>query len=454
MLVEPLASQSPDHLTFASASIRLLVVFVLVMANAFFVAAEFALVAVRKSRIDQMAADGDRSAVVVQKALSQLDRYISGTQLGITLASLSLGWVGEPAVAVLVDRLLHLIGIEPSPGAVHTGAGIAVAFFVITFLHIVLGELAPKSIALAKPETVSRIVVRPLIFFSRMMSPFIGFLNGTANRLLSLFGISPVSESEHVHSPEELRLLVMQARAHGTLDESDSAMLAGVFDFHNKKAFDVMRPRTEMVALADDITREELVATLRSERYSRYPVYHDTADDIVGLLLAKDYWLHEDPESFELADHLREPLFVPATRAAERVLDDLRRTHAHMAVVLDEYGGTAGIVTMEDLIEEVVGDIDDEYDPHSRDALYFNGVLELAGSMSLIDVRSNHSLPIPDGDWTTLGGYAFAKLGRLPHVGDRAGYPGGELEVVAMDGRRVAALRVHRRVDSSTEAAS
>lgn len=455
MLVEPLVSQSPDNLTFASASLRLLLVFLLVLANAFFVAAEFALVAVRRSRIDQMAAGGDRSAMVVQKAVSQLDRYISGTQLGITLASLSLGWVGEPAVAVLVDRLLHLVGVEPSPGAVHTGAGIVVAFLVITFLHIVLGELAPKSVALAKPETVSKLVVRPLILFSKMMSPFIYFLNGTANRLLSLFGIAPVSEGGHVHSPEELRLLVMQARAHGILDESDTAMLAGVFDFHNKKAFDVMRPRTEMVAIADDIDRDELVATLRRERYSRYPVYHDTADDIVGVFLAKDYWLHEHPEMFELADHLREPLFVPATRAAERVLDDLRRTRAHMAVVLDEYGGTAGIVTMEDLVEEVVGDIEDEYDPYSRDALFFNGVLELAGSMSLIDVRSNHSLPIPDDDSTTLGGYAFAKLGRLPHVGDRVGYPGGELEVVAMDGRRVAALRVHRRVETgSTEPVS
>lgn len=446
--MEPLVSQVPDHLTFTSAVLRLLSVLFLVLLNAFFVAAEFALVAVRRSRIDQMAAEGDRSAVVVQKALGQLDRYISGTQLGITLASLSLGWVGEPAVAVLVDRVLRVVGVEPGPGAVHTGAGIIVAFAVITFLHIVLGELAPKSIALAKPEAVSKLVARPLMLFSQLMSPFIGFLNGTANRLLKLFGVAPVSESEHVHSPEELRLLVMQARAHGTLDESDSAMLAGVFDFHNKKAFDVMRPRTDMVAIAEDISREELVATLRRERYSRYPVYRDTADDVIGVFLAKDYWLHELPETFELADHLREPLFVPATRAAERVLDDLRRTRAHLAVVLDEYGGTAGIVTMEDLIEEVVGDIEDEYDPYSREAMLFNGVLELAGSMSLIDVRSNHALPIPDGDWTTLGGYAFAMLGRLPQIGDRSGYPGGELEVVAMDGRRVAALRVHRRVDA------
>ena len=445
MFIEISSSQLPEELSVSGGAVRLLLVLMLVLLNAFFVAAEFALVAVRRSRIDQMASEGDRAAKVVQKALSQLDRYISGTQLGITLASLALGWIGEPAIAGLVDKALHLVGVEPAAGALHTGVGIAVAFLVITFLHIVLGELAPKSIALAVPEKVSRVVVRPLMLFSRIMSPFIGFLNGTANRLLKLLGVEPASEGGHVHSPEELRLLVMQARAHGTLDESDSAMLAGVFDFHNKKAVDVMRPRTEMVAIAEDVDRDELIQILRTERFSRYPVYRETSDDIVGVFLAKDFWLHEDPAHFELTAHLREPLFVPATRAAERVLDDLRRTRAHMAVVLDEYGGTAGIVTMEDLIEEVVGDIADEYDPLSRDALLFDGVLELAGSMSLVDVRSDHKLPIPDGDWTTLGGYAFGALGRLPRVGDRVGYPGGELEVVAMDGRRVAALRIHKR---------
>lgn len=440
--------ETADPLTAGTVVVRLLVVLFLVLLNAFFVAAEFALVAVRRSRIDQMAAEGDRPAVVVQRALNQLDRYISGTQLGITLASLALGWVGEPAVAVLVDRTLGWVGIPVAPGAAHTGAGIVVAFLVITFLHIVLGELAPKSIALARPESVSRVVARPLMVFSAAMSPFIGFLNGTANRLLAVLGVEPAREGGQVHSPEELRLLVMQARAHGTLDESDSAMLAGVFDFHNKKVLDVMRPRTGMVAIAEDIELDELVATLRRERYSRYPVYRDTPDDIVGVFVAKDYWLHEAPASFRLQEHLREPLFVPASRAAERVLDDLRRTRAQLAVVLDEYGGTAGIVTMEDLVEEVIGDIADEYDPLSRDALLMDGVLELAGSLSLVDVRSDHQVPIPEGDWSTLGGFVFAALGRLPKVGDRVNYPGGELEVVAMDGRRVAAVRVHQRPDA------
>jgi CBS domain containing-hemolysin-like protein len=456
------AATAHEALSFGGIGLRLGAVLVLVLLNGFFVAAEFALVAARRSRVEQMVAEGDRKAIVVRDVQEHLDRYISGTQLGITLASLALGWIGEPALASLIDRGLQAVGIgaHAAPGVVtaaaHSGAAIAVAFAIITFLHIVLGELAPKSLALASPEQVSRHVVRPLILFSRLASPAIGVLNGSANAFLRIFGVRPVGEGEHVHSPEELRLLVMQARAHGTLDESDSAMLAGVFDFHEKRAVDVMRPRTEVVALDVEATEEEVWQMLRTERYSRYPVYRETLDDVVGVFLAKDLWLREpgDARPFRLEDYAREALYVPSTRPAERVLDDLRRTRAHLAVVLDEYGGTAGIVTMEDLIEEVIGDINDEYDQREREAFEFDGILELAGAMSLVDVRSDYRLAIPDGDWTTLGGYTFSAIGRLPRVGDRAAFPGGELEVVAMDGRRVAAVRVHRAPGATTPEAA
>ena len=423
--------------------LRLLGVLVLVLMNAFFVAAEFALVGSRRSRIDQMADAGSSGAKAVQKALKNLDRAISGTQLGITLASLALGWIGEPALATMVDAGLALLGIHAGAGAIHSTAGVATAFLVITFLHIVLGELVPKSIALVSPERVSTVLARPLMLFSRVMSPFITLLNRVANALLKLVGVSPPGGGhQSVHTPDELRLLVMQARAQGTLNETDSMMLAGVFDFHEKKARDVMRPRTAVAAIPIDATEDEVWKILRSERYSRYPVIGDSLDDIVGVFLAKDLWLHQGP--FTVQQFVRSPLLIPDSRPAERVLDDLRKTRAHMAVVLDEYGGTAGIITMEDLVEEVVGDIADEYDAAARESLETDGVLELAGSLSLIDVRSDYKVQVPDGDWTTLGGYVFNALGRLPRIGDRVAIPGCELEVVAMDGRRVAAIRVNR----------
>ena len=438
-LVGPEAADAPS---FTVATSSLIAVLGLVAINGFFVAAEFALVAARRSKLDEMIARGDRGAKVVQQALQHLDRHIAGTQLGITIASLALGWVGEPVLAALFDQLFRTFHLNPSPTATHVAA-VPFAFFLLTFFHIVLGELAPKSIALASPEKTAKAVARPMMLFSRVMSPFISIFNGAANALLRLFGVKPASDQEG-HSPEEIRFLVMQAHARGTLDESDRAMLAGVLDFHEKKARDVMRPRTDVVALDIESTEQEVWEVLRRERYSRYPVFRESLDDVTGVFLAKDLWLHSGDAPFNLADFVREPMYVPDSRPAERVLDDLRRTRAHMAVVLDEYGGTAGIVTMEDLVEEVVGDIADEYDFASRESVVTDGVLELAGSLSLIDVRSDYRIPIPDGDWTTLGGYAFAKLGRLPRMGDRIPIPGGEMEVVAMDGRRIAALRIHR----------
>jgi CBS domain containing-hemolysin-like protein len=442
MVLVLVAAEAVDPPSMVVAASSLIAVLGLVALNGFFVAAEFSLVAARRSKLDEMIAQGDRAARTVQTALQHLDQYIAATQLGITVASLALGWIGEPILAQLFDRVFRTVGLNPSPTAIHVAA-VPVAFFILTFFHIVLGELAPKSIALTSPEKTARAVVRPLLVFSRVMSPFIWVFNGAANSLLRVFGVEPINDPEG-HSPDEIRFLVMQAHARGTLDESDRAMLAGVLDFHEKKARDVMRPRTEVVALDIEATEEEVWEILRRERYSRYPVYRDSLDDVTGVFLAKDLWLHSGDAPFNLADFVREPMYVPDSRPAERVLDDLRKTRAHMAVVLDEYGGTAGIVTMEDLVEEVVGDIADEYDFASRESIVTDGVLELAGSLSLIDVRSDYRIQIPEGDWTTLGGYAFAKLGRLPRMGDRIPIPGGEMEVVAMDGRRIAALRIHR----------
>jgi CBS domain containing-hemolysin-like protein len=435
-------------------ALRLVAVAVLVLANAFFVAAEFALVSVRRSRVDALVRHGSRTARTLRHTIDHLTYYISAAQLGITMASLGLGWIGEESLASLVDRILTALGLA-SPSAVsHSVAAVVAAYLVITFLHVVLGEQAPKSMALASTERLAFFIVRPLRAFATLTKPFTWLLNTSSNAFVRRLGMRPAPEKAHVHSPEELRFLISQMHAHGMLAETDRAMIAGVFDFRDKRAREVMRPRTDMVALPIDATEEEVWRVIRQERYTRYPVYDESLDDIIGVFTAKDLWMYEGHERFSLQRFLREPLYVPDTRPAERVFEDLRRTRAQMAVVLDEYGGTAGIVTIEDLVEEIVGDISDEYDVAAREALELEGVLELAGSLSLVDARSGYNLAIPEGSWTTVGGYVFSKLGRLPKIGDRVGFPGGELEVVAMDGRRVAAVRVHRNTAAGAGSAA
>ena len=234
--------------------------------------------------------------------------------------------------------------------------------------------------------------------------------------------------------------------------ESASGASSGL---RNRRARDVMRPRTEIVAIPADAAPDEVRRIVRSERYSRYPVYRADLDDVTGVFLAKDLWQYEDEDGFALANHVRKVPYVPDTRAAEQVLEDLRKARAHMAVVLDEFGGTAGIVTLEDLIEQVIGDINDEYDSAARHSVEVDGVLELDATMSLADARAEHGVDVPEGDWNTLGGFVFGELGRLPHIGDRVAMTTGELEVVAVDGRRVAAVRVLRaRRAAATSAAA
>jgi CBS domain containing-hemolysin-like protein len=272
------------------------------------------------------------------------------------------------------------------------------------------------------------------------MSPFIWVFNGAANSLLRVFGVEPINDPEG-HSPDEIRFLVMQAHARGTLDESDRAMLAGVLDFHEKKARDVMRPRTEVVALDIEATEEEVWEILRRERYSRYPVYRDSLDDVTGVFLAKDLWLHSGDAPFNLADFVREPMYAGQPSGGTSA----GRSERPGRTWLSSSTSTAAppIVTMEDLVEEVVGDIADEYDFASRESIVTDGVLELAGSLSLIDVRSDYRIQIPTGlDYA--GRLRFREAGTATAHGGSNSHPGGEMEVVAMDGRRIAALRIHR----------
>jgi CBS domain containing-hemolysin-like protein len=423
-----------------SIGLGLAAVVVLVLANAFFVAAEFGLVGARRTRLDEMARAGDGKARLARRAVQSLARYISATQLGITLASLGLGWIGEPALAGLIRGGFTWLPAPLSTIATH-GVASAVAFIIITMLHITLGELVPKAVALLFPEEVSRWAIVPLVGFAWVMQAPIALLNGTANRLLRLMGISPPGEHERLHSPEEIRMLVEQSTEGGSMLKEDARLLEGVFEFSEKTAQEVMTPRTQMIALESSMSVEDAADEVAVARRSRYPVYTESLDEIVGVVHAKDILTALRARPHEtIRAIMRPPLFVPGTREVEDVLADMKRLKTHLAVVLDEYGGTAGLVTMEDLLEEIVGPIFDEYDPQDR-AAGGDGAARLDGAMPITEFNSKFDASIDDADYTTLGGYVFGQLGRLPRPGDRVAAGSHTFEVVEMDGRRVKSLR-------------
>jgi len=429
-------------MSWQSVLARLGVVAVLVLANAFFVAAEYALVASRRTRIEAMIRRGDAKAKLARRALLTLDRSISGTQLGITLASLGLGWVGEPAIARTLEGLFSAL---PGPLALLATHGIAVtiAFLLITFLDIVLGELAPKALALLYPERTSRWLAGPLIAFTIATNPFIWLLRGSANLVLRLFGQHAPTTLERLHSAEELRMLVDQSAKAGKLDRTDARLLAGVFEFSEKTAREVMTPRTEIVALELDASLADAADLIAKARRSRYPVMRASLDDIAGIVHAKDVLAAlraaAGPPA-ALAELMRPVHFVPGSREVEDVLADMKLMRVHMVIVLDEFGGTAGLVTMEDLLEEIVGQIYDEYDraPQRLSGTALPPGAALPGGLTLDEVNARCGLSLASADYTTLGGYLFGKVGRLPKVGDRVAVDGGAFEITAMEGRRIA----------------
>jgi CBS domain containing-hemolysin-like protein len=426
-----------------SIGLRLLAVVILVIANAFFVAAEFALVSARRSRIEALVRQGDRKAKAVREAQQDLYRQLSAAQLGITVASILLGFVAEDTVAFFLRNWLASL----PPWAAFLGRGglaSVVAVSLISFLHVVFGEQAPKAVAISHPEEVSRWVATPLLLFSWITRPATGLLNSSANRLIRLMGITGAApELERIHSPEEIRILVEQSQEGGELQQEDARLLEGVFEFSEKTAQEVMTPRTQMAALEADLTIEGAADQVAIHGRSRYPAYTDSLDDIIGVVHAKDILaaLRSRPGQ-TIRVIMRPPLFVPGTREVEDVLADMKRLKNHLAIVLDEYGGTAGLVTMEDLLEEIVGPIYDEHDLQDRPTPD-EGAPRIDGSMAISSFNAEYEASLDDTDYTTIGGYVFGRLGRLPRVGDRIIEGPFTFEVLDMDGRRVKTIRLH-----------
>lgn len=429
-------------LTGGQIALRLAAALLLVLANGFFVASEFALVGARRTRIDSMAESGNRRAKVARGALQHLDHYISGTQLGITLSSLALGWVGESTVAAILVQVFSGLPAPWDVVASHTVA-IIIAFALITFLHIVLGELAPKSLALLYPERVSLWTAGPLIVFSKIFTPFIVFLNGSANLLLRAVGLRTPREAERVHRPAEIEMLLAQTYEHGLLSEEPVEMIRGVFDLSETVASEVMTPRTQVVAVPSTATLDEVADVIVDSGHSRIPIFEGSIDHIIGVVLARDFWrARRDRRQPRLRELMRAVPFVPKSKDIEHLLRDMQREGVNLVVVLDEYGGTAGIVTVEDLIEEIVGELQDEHEVVSAEIEEVEGEPKvlLAGRVVVADINERFELELPEDEYTTIAGYVMGVLGRVAEVGDVVDFDGGTLEVLEMSGRRIERL--------------
>ena len=423
----------------------ILITIALVLANAFFVAAEFAIVKVRSSQIQLRAATGSKTALMSQVLLKNLDAYLSATQLGITLASLGLGAVGEPIVSRLIISVMLLFGFEGGEELAHTIA-LPVAFALITFLHIVLGELAPKSLAIQLPEKTTLALSYPLRFFYVLFKPFIWALNGIANKLLKLVGVEPASGSEHAHSNEELRILLEQSREGGTIEDAEHELIENVFEFREKIVKDVLIPRTDIVALnaADPI--DEMAKIVIEEGYTRMPVYRENIDEIIGVVYSKDLiTLREQSDLIILNDLLRPAYFVPETKLIAHLLREFQRRKIHLAIVVDEFGGTSGIVTLEDILEELVGEIQDEYDDEQLEVENVgDGIYLVNAAISVPDANDHiEGLILPEGeDYTSVGGLVTKWFGRIPTEDDAFERDDVRISVVKTSGNKIEQVKI------------
>jgi CBS domain containing-hemolysin-like protein len=433
------------ELSLASVLWRVAGVLALVFANGFFVAAEFSIVTVRKTRVDQLVAEGHRRARAVRRAVSDPDRYIAATQLGITMASIGLGWIGEPALASLIQPTLEFL---PSGLAETTAHSIAVgfAFVIITALHIVLGELAPKTIALERPEATALWVVKPTELFMKALWPFIRLLNGTGRAVVNLLGLRGRDGHAMVHSEEELKMLVTASQEAGVLEEQEEQMLHRVFGFADLTVGQVMVPRTELVGIDADASLDALLEIITRTRFARLPVYRGNLDNVVGLLFVTDLVtvLASGDRNVNPGELARETLTVPVTLGADDLLAALRRKGVREALVIDEYGGTAGFVTFDSLMSRIVGDLGGAIGGIGRIATHPDGSADIDGLTLVTDVNEQFDLGIDEEIYTTVGGYVLGRLGRRARIGDSIDVNSREMRVIALDGLRVAKVSLSR----------
>lgn len=387
--------------------LNLVLVVILIALTAFFVAVEFAIVRVRGSRVDQLIAEGRKNALAVKTVTTHLDGYLSACQLGITITALGLGWLGEPTVEKILHPLFHSLHV---PDTLSSALSFIIAFVVITYLHVVVGELAPKTMAIRKSEEIALLTAKPLILFTKIMRPFIWALNGSANQLVRLFGIKPASEHEEAHSEEELQIIINESFESGKINQSEYGYVSRIFAFDNLLAKEIMVPRTDMVCLYTDKSRQENLEIIKEQQYTRFPVVEGSKDNVIGIINTKQFFLaHESNPNLDIASILQPVMAVSEVIPVNELLKKMQQEGTHIAILIDEYGGTAGLVTIEDILEEIVGEIRDEFDKEEEEP-----VVQLSDThviaQGTVTVNQINELLLTDlstEEVDTIGGWLF-----------------------------------------------
>jgi len=433
----------PEHLSWLSVFLRLGAVFVLILINGFFVAAEFSLVGARPTRLREKAMQGNRLAKIAERLVHNLDQVIAATQLGITVASLLVGWIGEQTLADVFMTLFHFLPAQWISIASHSVAA-GIAFVFITFMHVVIGELIPKSVGITYPNRTALYVSQPMRAAMFLFKPFIWILNGAGNYMLRLFGMSPAKAHQMVHSVDELKLLIDASHQGGALDATEKDLLQKVFKFGDLVARQVLVPRTEMSCIPVDAPLLQVIEIATRTGHTRFPVFEGDIDNIVGILHMKDVVFQSQTNApFELSKLMKEAQFVPEAMPIVMLLSFFKQKHTQMVVVVDEFGGTSGIVTLEDVIEEIIGDFYDEHHPAIRDVVQVSEYETLLqAKVRLDEINERYKLNLKSEEADTLGGFVLEELGQIPHVGDKIELPGVTIRVEEMARWKIKTLRL------------
>jgi CBS domain containing-hemolysin-like protein len=423
--------------------INIIIAILLVLMNGFFVATEFAMVKVRKSRIETLALEGNRNAKRTLKIVKDLNSYLSACQLGITLASLGLGWIGEPAVSEALTPVFTLLNL---PGNTVNSISFVLGFSLITGFHIVLGELAPKSLAIINTEKIAMFTAFPLIAFYKLTYPIMWTFNHSTNLVLKLFGISQVHEQEAAHTDEEIKLLVEDSYKHGLIDQTELTFVDNIFDFSEKTVREIMIPRTDMACIFVEDTFDEIIQFVLEEQLTRYPVCRDSKDNVIGFIHIKDLFKLKFEGNEKLEEIIREIKFVPESLSISELFKNFKKEKSQMAIIIDEFGGTSGLVTTEDILEEIVGDIQDEFDDDVEEEIRENenGSYVVDGRVHIGDINELLDIDIEVENIDTIGGWIYSQLKSYPKPKEKVSYEEYEFIILKCDRKRISQVLIKR----------